>query len=150
MDTLVEVTDDRGRSAPIRARVVQGRPVAELLRAAGSAQLLVPGGLRWRCLLMTGNAGPNVSVADPVRTDELIAAADAAMDARKKARKEARNAGHSGRPAAGASALGSMALGVRRDRHVPPVPLVEVRHGYSEVQALNIADSAAMPPKAVR
>jgi nucleotide-binding universal stress UspA family protein len=44
MDTLVEVTDDRGRSAPIRARVVQGRPVAELLRAAGSAQLLVLGG----------------------------------------------------------------------------------------------------------
>lgn len=44
MDTLVEVTDDRGRSAPIQPRVLQGRPVTELLRAAGSAQLLVLGG----------------------------------------------------------------------------------------------------------
>jgi nucleotide-binding universal stress UspA family protein len=44
MDTLVEVTGDRGRSAPIQPRVLQGRPVAELLRAAGSAQLLVLGG----------------------------------------------------------------------------------------------------------
>jgi nucleotide-binding universal stress UspA family protein len=41
MDTLVEVTDDRGRSAAIQPRVLQGRPVTELLRAAGSAQLLV-------------------------------------------------------------------------------------------------------------
>lgn len=44
MDTLVEVTDERGRSAPIKPRVLQGRPVAELLHAAGSAQLLVLGG----------------------------------------------------------------------------------------------------------
>ena len=44
MDTLVEVTGERGRSAPIQPRVRQGRPVAELLRAAGSAQLLVLGG----------------------------------------------------------------------------------------------------------
>jgi nucleotide-binding universal stress UspA family protein len=44
LDTLVEVTREYGRSAPIRPRVVQGRPAGELLRAARSAQLLVLGG----------------------------------------------------------------------------------------------------------
>ena len=44
LDTLVEVIREYGRSAPIRPRVVQGRPAGELLRAARSAQLLVLGG----------------------------------------------------------------------------------------------------------
>jgi nucleotide-binding universal stress UspA family protein len=44
LDTLVEVVGSHGRSVPVQPRVVQGRPVEELLRVAGSAQLLVLGG----------------------------------------------------------------------------------------------------------
>jgi nucleotide-binding universal stress UspA family protein len=44
MDTLVEVIGSHGRSVPVRPRVIPGRPVEELLRAAHSAQLLVLGG----------------------------------------------------------------------------------------------------------
>jgi nucleotide-binding universal stress UspA family protein len=44
MDTLVEVVGSHGRSVPVRPRVIQGRPVEELLRAARSAEMLVLGG----------------------------------------------------------------------------------------------------------
>jgi nucleotide-binding universal stress UspA family protein len=44
LDTLVEVVGDHGGSVPVQPRVVQGRPVDELLRAARTAQLLVLGG----------------------------------------------------------------------------------------------------------
>jgi nucleotide-binding universal stress UspA family protein len=44
MDTLVEVVGSHGRSVPIQPRVIQGRPVEELLRVARPAQLLVLGG----------------------------------------------------------------------------------------------------------
>jgi nucleotide-binding universal stress UspA family protein len=44
MDTLVEVIGSHGRSVPVQPRVIPGRPVEELLRAAHSAQLLVLGG----------------------------------------------------------------------------------------------------------
>ena len=44
LDTLVEVVGDHGGSVPVQPRVVQGRPVDELLRAARTAPLLVLGG----------------------------------------------------------------------------------------------------------
>ncbi|UQU67784.1 universal stress protein [Couchioplanes caeruleus] len=44
LDTLVEVARRYGPSAPIRPRVLRGRPADELLRAARSAQLLALGG----------------------------------------------------------------------------------------------------------
>ncbi|MFC7535594.1 universal stress protein [Actinoplanes sp. GCM10030250] len=44
LDTLVEVTTEYGRSAPIRPRLMRGRPAQELVRASRSAQLLVLGG----------------------------------------------------------------------------------------------------------
>ena len=43
LDTLVEVTREYGRSAPIKPRVIRGRPADELLRAARTAQMLVLG-----------------------------------------------------------------------------------------------------------
>jgi nucleotide-binding universal stress UspA family protein len=43
LDTLVEVAREYGPSAPIRPRVVRGRPAEELLRAGRRAQLLVLG-----------------------------------------------------------------------------------------------------------
>ena len=46
LDTLVEVTQDYGRSVPIRPHVVRGFPAEELIRAARSAQLLVLGAPR--------------------------------------------------------------------------------------------------------
>lgn len=44
LDVLVAVAREHGRSVPVRPRVVRGRPVEELLRAARSASLLVLGG----------------------------------------------------------------------------------------------------------
>jgi nucleotide-binding universal stress UspA family protein len=44
MDTLVEVVGSHGRSVPVQPRVIQGRPVEELLRVARPAELLVLGG----------------------------------------------------------------------------------------------------------
>jgi nucleotide-binding universal stress UspA family protein len=44
LDTLVDVVGNHGGSVPVRPRVVQGRAVDELLRAARTAQLLVLGG----------------------------------------------------------------------------------------------------------
>ncbi len=111
---------------------------ASMLRERVEDALHTP--IDWNGTTLQVGATVGIAVSGPGRyssPDELIAAADEAMYARKNARKEARDAS--------ASALGTMALGVRRDRHVPPV-----HHGYPAVQALNIVDSATTPPTAVR